>query len=360
MARTGGMNRVNLEAAPRGVKFADVRFGAPQPRRRRRAFPRSPPLSRRLGERARLTPPRARALHVRVEFKNLRRFLFVFVAAIPLAALFSAGAWLGAKLMEKPAPALNEEAAAVAKPLARGFFEAALASRFSGRHREALQRLEEARRANPSQPGLEYQFALTHLDLREYEAAETCALQSVRRGEEQCNAHALLAMSALAKAKAAGTPELARDAVLKNVQEARIADPLSPAPHYALAEFYRATGRPDLALEAYRRALDRVSKSDSILVSTVKAGRSGLRLSHKPSAPPLHPKSADGTAPPEQLIFAAADALLRGDKDSASSYLAQARERIPGPLYEALLKDPFFQDYLAPGEVSSQINPPPE
>ena len=295
-----------------------------------------------------------------MQFKFLRRFLFVTVCLIPVAALFAAGAWLGAQLTKKPEPLVTEEPANLAKPVARGFLEAALASRFAGHHREALERLEEARRANPSQPGLEYQFALTHLDLREYDAAEACARQSLRRGEEQSNAHALLAMIALAKAKAGGSPELARDAVLKNVQAGRVADPLNPAPHYALAEFYRATGRPDLAMEPYQRALERVSKADSILVSTVKAGLSGLRVSHKPSAPPLQPESADGVAPPEQLIFAAADALLRGDKDRASRYLTQARERIPGPLYEALLKDPFFQDYLAPGTVSTHTDTPPE
>lgn len=307
-----------------------------------------------------LDGPPARVLHGAMGMRILRRVLFGGVALVLCGALFVAGAWVGAKAMEKPAPLADDEAVVAGKPVARGFVEAALSSRFAGRHREALSRLEEARRWSASLPGLEYQFALTHLDLREYDQAEACARQSVRRGEEKGNAYALLAMIALARSTAAGSPEQAREAVLANVELARETAPLNAAPHYVLAEFYRATGRPDLALEPYRMALERVSKSDSILVSTVKAGLSGVRLNHNPSAPPLEPKLVDGEAPPEQFFIGAADALMRGDKERAASYLAHVRRRVPAPLFKALLQDSFFQDFLEPGTISTEANPPPE
>ncbi len=290
----------------------------------------------------------------------LRTFLFGAAALVLCVAVFVAGAWVGTRATDKPAPPEIDEAAVVGKPVARGFVEAALASRFAGRHREALSRLEEARRWNPAQPGVDYQLALTHLDLGEYDLAEASARQSVQRGDEVSNAHALSAMIALARARAAGSPETAREAVLKSVQESREKDPLNPAPHYVLAEFHRATGQPDLAVESYRRALERVSKSDSVLVSTVKAGLSGVRLNHDPAAPPLEPKLVGGEAPPEQFFFGAADALMRGDKDRAASYLSHVRRRVPDTLFQALLQDSFFQDYLVPGIVSPETNPPPE
>jgi hypothetical protein len=120
-------------------------------------------------------------------------------------------------------------------------------------------------------------------------------------------------------------------------------------PHYVVAEFYRFAGQPELAVDAYRRALERVSKSDSIMVSTVKAGLAGLRLHHEADSPPLKLQSVNGIYPPEQLFFGAADALLRGDQGLAADYLQQAREGLPEPLFEALMQDSFFQDYLPDG-----------
>jgi hypothetical protein len=60
-------------------------------------------------------------------------------------------------------------------------------------------------------------------------------------------------------------------------------------------------------------------------------------------------QSVNGIYPPEQLFFGAADALLRGDQGLAADYLRQGRERLPEPLFEALMQDSFFQDYLPDG-----------
>lgn len=254
---------------------------------------------------------------------------------------------------EEPVPAENRR-------LARDHVEAALAARFAGRHQEALNYLERARRENAKMRGLDYQFALTHLDLRDFDAARTAALRSAEKNEETSNAHALVALVALERARTDGSVEQARAEVLENVQRSREIDPLNPMPHYVLAEFQRAAGQPELAVDSYRRALERVSKTDSIMVSTVKAGLAGLRLNYEPGDPPLKLHSVNGIYPPEQLFFGAADALLRGDRAAGEDYLRQAKERLPEPLFDALLQDSFFQDFLPGGMVSDPSKDVPQ
>lgn len=291
--------------------------------------------------------------------EKLTIILAAVVTLIAAAVLFVGGTWAGKKAVAKSAPVVVDTVAPEDLEKAKAFVEAALSSRFEGRHREALQFLEEARRLDAGLRGLDYQLGLTHFDLGDSMAAEALCRRSLSRDEEAGNAHALLALIALESARAAGAPDSAEQAVLEGFQSSREADPLNPAPHYVLAEFYRATGRPDLALESYRRALERASPSDSILVATIKAGLSGLRLNHSASSPAFEPQVVDGETPPEQLFFGAADAALRGDKDKAAGYLEKAKQRVPGPVFDALLKDPLFEDYLAPGTVSPDTDPPP-
>ena len=69
--------------------------------------------------------------------------------------------------------------------VAKELLEEALAARFVGRHAEALSLLEQTRSRNPSMRGLEYQFALTHLDLGDYEAADERAACGPRVPEDR-------------------------------------------------------------------------------------------------------------------------------------------------------------------------------
>lgn len=292
--------------------------------------------------------------------KLLQKILLLTAILFASAVLFVAGVWVQAQMTnEAPQPSLDEvppERLAAAREL----MEKALAARFAGDHRKALAHLEEARRTVPSLHGLNYQTALTYLDLREYDQATEIVRRSLRHGEDISNVHALAAMIALAQARAAGTVETARRQIMQSVQESQEANPLNPTPHYVLAEFYRATGRPDLALASYQKALNRTSKSDSTLVVTVKAGLAGLRKNHNPDDPVLEPEIVDGEAPPEQFFFAAADALLRNDKDRAAARLEQVRKRISPEIYNALLNDPFFQDYLVSGAAPPETVKTPE
>jgi tetratricopeptide (TPR) repeat protein len=235
--------------------------------------------------------------------------------------------------------------------------EAALAARFTGSNREALGHLEDARRLYPAKRGLAYQFGLTYLDLGDYEQAEASAKRSVERDEETSNAQALRGLILLQKARAEGRVAAKEPEIMARLRESRETDPLNPMPLYIMGEAYRAAGRPELAVDPYRRALERVSKTDSYLVTTVKAGLAGLRLNHKQSDPPLKLQEINGVLPPEQLFFGAADALLRGDKAAASGYLAEARTRMPAKTFEALLQDSFFQDYLDAPIVSDSQTP---
>jgi tetratricopeptide (TPR) repeat protein len=223
------------------------------------------------------------------------------------------------------------------------------AARFAGEYGAALEKLEEARRLHAGMRGLDYQFALTHLELEDYAAAEQSTQRSIERDEETSNAQALRGLILLEKARAAGAVSAEGPEILARLQESRLTDPLNPMPLYIMGEFYRADGKPELAVDAYRRALDRVSKTDSFLVTTVKAGLAGLRLNYRDGDPPLKLQDINGVLPPEQLFFGAADALLRGDRGAAAGYLREVRTRMPEEVFQALLQDSFFQDYLPPG-----------
>ena len=242
---------------------------------------------------------------------------------------------------------------------ARKFVEAALASRFAGNHAEALRYLGEARLLDPTMRGLEYQFGLTYLDLDDYEQAETSArkIGRARGGDEQCAGVARVDPAGKVAGGGPGGP--AGPEILARLQESRETDPLNPMPLYVMGEFYRADGKPELAVDAYRRALERVSKTDSFLVTTVKAGLAGLRLNYRDGDPPLKLHEINGVLPPEQLFFGAADALLRGDSGGAAGFLREARTRLPEEVFQALLQDSFFQDYLAPGILEDPQQPPP-
>lgn len=271
--------------------------------------------------------------------------LYGLLVLLLAGVAFVAGIFTAKKTERPPVTVFVEEVPAERRKAAREAVEAALAARFAGRHEAALGHLEEAARQDATLRGLDYQFALTQFDLRNFEAARTAARRSAEKNEEKSNAQALAGLIALESSREDGTPEAAREEVLAAVESARETDPLNPMPLYVLGEFYRAAGQPDLAVDAYRRAMERVSKTDSILVTTVKAGLAGLRLDYRPGSPPFKPMDINGIYPPEQLFFGAADALLRGDQDRAENYLQQARRQLPGPLFEALLQDSFFQDF---------------
>ena len=290
----------------------------------------------------------------------LRAILYGMLILLLAVVAFLAGHVIAGRTARQPVVLPETAAAPEKRKMARDFVEAALASRFAGRSREALGYLERARAEDSALRGLDYQFALTHLELRDFEAAETAARRSVEKGEETGNAHALAGLIALERARQRGAVEAVRQEVLRALQKSRETDPLSPMPHYVEAEFHRAAGQPEPAVEAYRRALERVSKTDSIIISTVKAGLAGIRLNHEPGSPPLKLHAINGIYPPEQLFFGAADALLRGDRAAAAEYLLEARGRLPSSLFEALLQDSFFQDFLPDGILSDPSKDVPQ
>jgi tetratricopeptide (TPR) repeat protein len=279
----------------------------------------------------------------------LRYAVLTVLALIVAGVMFVAGVYTG-RLTEKtkePPPVI--EVPLSQQERARAFLEVALASRFAGRHSEALTNLEEARRLYPLMRGLDYQYAMTYLDLDEYDDAVLAAQRSIEKKEETGNAHALIALATIEKARRQGSLELVEDVVMARLDDARAADPLNSMPYYVLAEFHRMMGRPEPALIAYQRALERVSKTDSVLFSTVKAGLAGLRLHYGPESPRYKVVEINGVIPPEQLFFGAADCLLRGDQEQAAVYLREAKSRLPEETFNALLQDSFFQDYLPAG-----------
>ncbi|MFZ4483573.1 MAG: hypothetical protein ACOYOL_06295 [Chthoniobacterales bacterium] len=288
----------------------------------------------------------------------LRTILFSLLALCLAAMAFLLGGFVAAKTKVEAVKRSVSSVPAAHREAAAGFVEAALASRFSGRSSEALGYLQEARRQDPAARGLDYQLGLTHLALGELDEAEAAAAASLARSDEVSNAQTLSAAVLLARAVAAGNVEASREAVLGRLAEARTADPLNPAAPYLMGEFYRALGEPEAAMEAYRKALQRVSESDGVIISTVKAGLSGLRLNLKPGSAPMPVPRVAGVTSPEHLFFAAADALLRGEQQEALGFLREARARVSDPVYKALLQDSFFQDYLPTGSTDLQPSAP--
>lgn len=291
----------------------------------------------------------------------LRSVLYGLVVLILAGVALLAGI-ITAKKTEQAPPLITvtavppEERAA-----ARELVEQALAARLAGNHSVALASLEQARAHDPAMRGLDYQFTLTYLDLGKFEPADQAARRSVDRGEERSSAQALRGSILLEKSRAEGKVAAAGTEILTHLEESRATDPLNPMPLYIMGEYYRADGRPGLAVEAYRRALERVSKTDSFLVTTVKAGLAGLRLNYQADHPPLKLRKVNGVLPPEQLFFGAADALLRGDHGAAAGFLREAKTRMPEEVFASLLQDSFFQDYLEASilEDPAQPAPPP-
>lgn len=232
---------------------------------------------------------------------------------------------------------------------ARALAEEALAARFDGDNPRALQLFGDASLADPSFAGMEYQRGLTLLFSGDFAGAEEAAGVSLSRKEAVADSHALLVMCAARRAAAGETTDPAK--VADWAEKAKLADPIAPFIHYALGEYARATGHPAEAVEHYRKALDRVSSSDSYLVAGVKAGLSGIRLQQSTGAKFVMPKEKGDSVPPEDLFFAAAQALLDGDKVVAVTCLERARNVVSPEVFSALMKDSFFQDFLPEGSL---------
>ncbi len=289
--------------------------------------------------------------------KLLRSVLYGLVVVLLAGIAMVAGIIIAKKTEKAPPLEIVNQLPPEQRAAAKSFLEQALAARLAGNHREALARLEDVRAQDMAMRGLAYQFALTYLDLGEYELADNAARLSVDNGDEISNAQALRGWILLEKARADGTVAAQGAGILTLLEEARVTDPLNPMPFYIMGEYYRADGRPALAVDAYQRALERVSKTDSFLVTTVKAGLAGLRLDHRADNPPLKLNVINGVLPPEQLFFGAADALLRGDNAAAAGFLGEARTRLPEEVFQALLQDSLFQDYLDPSILTEPSAP---
>ena len=160
----------------------------------------------------------------------LRAVLYGMVVLMLAGLAFVAGVFTARKLEKPPMVKIVEEVPAADREAARESVEAALAARFAGNHREALRLLEDARRLDPGMRGLSYQFALTHLDLDDYEQAEASARRSVERDEETSNAQALRGWILLEKARAEGNVAAKGAEILARLRESRETDPLNPMP----------------------------------------------------------------------------------------------------------------------------------
>jgi len=241
---------------------------------------------------------------------------------------------------------------------ARALAEQALAARFGGDHDKAIGLFDQAAAVDPQFRGLHLQRGLTQYFAGRFAEAETAARASLAAKEETADAYALLVLCAAARAGAGEATDKAQ--IDEWTEESRGADPLSSFIHYARGEYARAIGEPREAVEYYRKALERVPPTDCFLASTVKAGLSGLRLRQPSDPKPFMPSLSDENVPPEWLFFAAAQALLDGDPETARAWLVRAKGTVRPEIFSALLKDSFFQDYLSDANFSDpQIVDPP-
>lgn len=275
---------------------------------------------------------------------RLQQILFGLMLMLLGAVGFAAGVWT-AKSSVRPARSLSlpsvphEEA-----QRARKLLEEALTARFDGDNRKALQLLDDAGRADPSLLGLEYQRGLTFLFDGDFSAAEESAKTSLSRKEALADSYALLVMIAAGRAAAGQASDPAQ--VAEWAEKARQADPLAPFIHYARGEYARAIGQPAEAVGHFHKALERVSPADSYQMATIKTGLSDLRTSPSDGPKIAVLPSGESLPPPEQLVFAAGQALLDGDRTGADALLKRARDAMKPETFSAVSQDSFFQDFL--------------
>ncbi len=262
-----------------------------------------------------------------------------------------------AKLAREPAALFVSSVSPERQQLARDLAEAAFSAGFAGEWDRAIELFKQARETDPDLRGIDLQLARCEYERGDYAAAEVFAQRSLDREESECSSHLLLARAALAKAQQAGSLNLALEPVMARLEMARRADPTNPEPFFHLAEVHRLKGQPAEALLAYQRAVERLPGTDNLFIATVKAGLSGLRLHAGDEARPVLTVPESGPVPPEQLYFAAADALLRNKVEEGEALLQRVRPHVPAGTFQALLKDSFFLDYL-PAEAMQRLQEP--
>lgn len=277
----------------------------------------------------------------------LRNILYTMAGLMICGAAFVAGVSVARQTARPALPLETTEISAEQVRRAGELVEKALAERFAGGNAKAVELFDEAAAADPSLTGLDYQRGLCFLQSGDFAKAEAAANASLAKDEEFSNAHALLIMCAAGRARAGEKTDPQR--VGEWAANARAKDPLGPFVHYAMGEYSRATGQPREAVGHYRKALERVSAADSFLVATVKAGLSKLRLQQDSDDKPVMPWIDQDPVPPEWLFFAAAQALLDGDKPTAQAFLVRAEQVVSPEIFSALLQDSFFKDYLPEG-----------
>lgn len=274
----------------------------------------------------------------------LRTILYTLAALTVCAVAFVAGIFVARQTVRPPGPLELPVTPAEQVNRAKELIEEALAARFEGDNAKAIRLFGEADALDGSLRGLDYQRGLSFLFSGDFPNAEAAANASLAEGQEEANARALLIMCAAGRVRAGETTDPKQ--VGEWFREARAKDPLSSFVHYAMGEYNRAVGQPRDAVENYRMALERVSAADSFLVATVKAGLSKIRLRQNHDPKGLMPSLDDPSIPPEELFFAAAQALLKDDRIAAQAFLDRAEKVVRPEIFSALLKDSFFQDYL--------------
>ena len=287
----------------------------------------------------------------------LQRVLYAMALLFVCAAAFVAGVFVARINAPDTRPLELPETPPAQVRQAKQWIEDALAARFEGNNKEALELFNRAAAADPSLKSLDYQRGLTFLFDGDFASAENAANAALGKKEDEANAYALLVMCAAARAAAGEKTDSAK--VEEWTAQSRAKDPLGPFVHYAMGEYLRTVGKPREAVEYYRKALERVSGADSFLVATVKAGLSGIRLGQNTGSKGFMPSINDENIPPEWLFFAAGDALLRGDKPTAQAFLERAKKVVQPEIFAALLKDSFFQDFLPEGIPNDPQRPDP-
>ena len=288
----------------------------------------------------------------------LQRILLSLALVLLAGVAFGIGAFVARSNQRDARPLELPTTGAEQARQARVLAEEALAARFAGDNEKALGLFDQASAADPQFRGLHLQRGLTQFFAGRFSGAEAAARASLAAKEELADAYALLVLCAASRAAAGEATDKAQ--IDEWTEKSRGIDPLSSFIHYARGEYARASGEPREAVEYYRKALERVPPTDCFLVSTIKAGLSGLRLRQATDPKPVMPSLDDANVPPEWLFFAAAQALLDGDMPTARAWLLRAKTVVRPEIFSALLKDSFFQDYLPDANFSDpQIVDPP-
>lgn len=218
---------------------------------------------------------------------------------------------------------------------------AAFRKKSEGDFFKAYEQFKNISQLYPSVPGVLWEIGRLGLRLGMEKDADQVLLEAGKRGGRHGEAELLLARDAARLGQA--------ERMFDRYEAAHLADPANPRVLHLWGDALRGAGKNREAAEKYRESLERADSRSQAWVTGVK-----LRLAELEAGPESGRRAAveaveGGDADGAAYLLAAAAAALeaaaggQADAEQARAFLREARDKIPGPIFDYLIRDPLFQ-----------------